>query len=606
MDKTGRKEIIIYLSLSIAVFAYILFRAIFGPMIHDEAETFFIYVRTGTFIPPNCYIDANNHLLNSLLTFIAYKVLGDSPVVLRLPNVLAFLVYVYYTFKTGRFINDRISRWAFYICFLFTHFIIEFFAYSRGYGMSMAFLVASVYYLIAFAKKPVAKIYLFHSLFMMLTVLANLSLMNTFILSQLAVIIVLLIQERKNRRLWIQVALMAALIVLPYFVVMTNYSFMLRKHGAFYYGSLEGFWDMTVDSLSQVLFRISPIVFSYSALAAFVVCYTLLLVYWIKKRNDFLSHKSLLVYPYLFAGNLFFTIALSEILKVNYPQDRVAMYFFLLFAGAIVFASEWFGKKYKYLLFVPMALVVVQFVASANPYFSSYYPNISLPASFFDYIEKESKKSEYPPTVEAYHLYRTEWAYNNIHRQNLLGVLHFQSYPSFSTEYLIALKKDTVQWENDYNPVVQDNYSDLILLKRKTDMQYRTVCTSDTTCDIVTYNEYYGLLKIKTDTLNGKDLRFDVALKLRTQIAPFITVLIVKAVDSIGNETTESIINLDRCFLDWDIAGGREMKSSLVISKLPAGTKEIGVFLLNGFKSRFQLFSYHVKVSEIQNQGHNK
>jgi hypothetical protein len=184
MKQFKQKEIVAYIVLALFVFGYIISRALVGEIVHDEAVSFFIYVQTGNFIPPWSYLDAANHLLNSALAWVTYSLAGDAPIVLRLPNVLAFGVYALYTFKIGRFITNPAGRWFMYLSFLLVHFIIEFFAYMRGYGLSMAFLTASIYYLICFSNQLRYRYFIEFVVFSLLAVFANLALLNSILVAQ--------------------------------------------------------------------------------------------------------------------------------------------------------------------------------------------------------------------------------------------------------------------------------------------------------------------------------------------------------------------------------------------------------------------------------------
>jgi hypothetical protein len=90
--------------------------------------------------------DANNHILNSILAGISHKYLGYSAFSIRLPNLLSFLLYAFFVYKIGEKLKQNLSQWGFYMGMLFPIYFIQFFALSRGYGMSMAFLIGSIYY----------------------------------------------------------------------------------------------------------------------------------------------------------------------------------------------------------------------------------------------------------------------------------------------------------------------------------------------------------------------------------------------------------------------------------------------------------------------------
>ena len=76
-----------------SLFVYILLRAFFVDLLHDEAATFLHYIETGYIWNDKTMLDANNHLLNSFLGRIIFRVFGENYFLLRLPNVLSFPFY---------------------------------------------------------------------------------------------------------------------------------------------------------------------------------------------------------------------------------------------------------------------------------------------------------------------------------------------------------------------------------------------------------------------------------------------------------------------------------------------------------------------------------
>ena len=136
----------IFTGLFFLVFIFVIVRAIFIPLFVDEIATYTLYVKNGYFSPYNEFQKANNHLVNTLLTYVSYSLFGNSPISLRLFNVLAFIPFAVYTFKIGLFFKNRIVKWAFYLGFLFSINLLAYFSLSRGYGLSFAFLVMSIYY----------------------------------------------------------------------------------------------------------------------------------------------------------------------------------------------------------------------------------------------------------------------------------------------------------------------------------------------------------------------------------------------------------------------------------------------------------------------------
>lgn len=81
---------------SILLVIYAALRAWSVPVVYDEVFTFTHYVITGGFQPFYSLLDANNHVVNSGLTHMSFLVFGDSKLALRLPNLLALLIYLFF------------------------------------------------------------------------------------------------------------------------------------------------------------------------------------------------------------------------------------------------------------------------------------------------------------------------------------------------------------------------------------------------------------------------------------------------------------------------------------------------------------------------------
>ena len=141
------KEVSVYILLSSILFIYLIIRACYVPFTHDEASTFFRFVQPHNLMPEFSREALNNHLINTILTYLSYFLFGSSKIALRLPNLIISLIYFVFIYKLAQFLVNRIYRWGFIIILMFTHFFIEFFAVSRGYGMSMSFFMAVFYYL---------------------------------------------------------------------------------------------------------------------------------------------------------------------------------------------------------------------------------------------------------------------------------------------------------------------------------------------------------------------------------------------------------------------------------------------------------------------------
>ena len=92
----AKNEKWIYLSLGFLAFIYVFVRAIYMDITFDEAWTIKMSIPQ-TYGAILFYTDSgsNNHLLNSVLIKFFYSIITEGTFVARLPNILAFIVYLY-------------------------------------------------------------------------------------------------------------------------------------------------------------------------------------------------------------------------------------------------------------------------------------------------------------------------------------------------------------------------------------------------------------------------------------------------------------------------------------------------------------------------------
>ncbi len=76
---------------------YLVFRAFILPPYCDEISSLFEYIESKRFIESSLKeSSANNHLFNTLLAKLFYLIFGDNFFFLRIPNILAFILYFFF------------------------------------------------------------------------------------------------------------------------------------------------------------------------------------------------------------------------------------------------------------------------------------------------------------------------------------------------------------------------------------------------------------------------------------------------------------------------------------------------------------------------------
>lgn len=577
-------ESIFFILLYGFIFVYILLRAVYSPVIHDEAETFFIYIQSGNFIPPNAYLDANNHLLNSFLSYLSWEIFGTSLLALRLPNVLAAIVYLLFVFKISMLLKNKTTKWFYQISMLCVHFLIEFFSYSRGYGLSMALLLASIYYLFQFNRLQHIRHIIYSVLFISGAFLANLSLVNTFVLFHLLLGIVLITNYKKFETKAFLLALTTQLIVgLTSFLYLTNYILTLRSNGSLYYGSDESLWSVTLVSLSKVLFTSSPHIFSYILSVSIVLVVVLSLIKLYKNSTGSSDNWTALFFPVLFFGNILMSYIISKVLDVNLPEDRAALYFVPLLIGSIAFIGDQQNgavKYFKYLMFAPFALVIFHFFSTLSINFSSYTPHFRIPQEFYDYIEIENKKRDIPLVAEAYREHRTEWYFNNIINSYYLSPLAYTEFPSKNFEFVMSDSHEFPDWANNYNKVIYDVESDKYLLKRKIDIQPKQLDQNKIGIKEYTDAKYLNFYKTNLVINKKSNLLIVVECQLDVEMDFFNTAIIAKANNSNGENIKHTAAELNR-LLPKENGDYKTYKISMVLPQIQEEEIELIVFAFN-------------------------
>jgi hypothetical protein len=168
-------------------------RAARVPLTYDEAAAYLRYIdstvpsvfNTGLLSIFNFEV-ATNHFLNTALTKACYLVAGGSEFVLRVPNLLGYAMYLGFS---GLILNRYTrSAVAFAGCLLLNlnPYVLDFFTLSRGYGLSLGFLMGAVWFLLrvlerAQNRQDAARDVLRSLAFGCGAVMANFALLNAFV-----------------------------------------------------------------------------------------------------------------------------------------------------------------------------------------------------------------------------------------------------------------------------------------------------------------------------------------------------------------------------------------------------------------------------------------
>lgn len=359
---------IVLAALVVLLSVYVALRAVYMSLTHDEAFTFFSYIKQ----PWEFTLEVkytNNHLLNSVLAKLSSTMLGESEFALRLPNVLGGILF--FVCAARILVNLKPSGWFAPLAFVALScnaFMIDFFSLCRGYGLSMGLLAAALLFQQMVFLKNRKSIFIALSLLCSAcAVTANYTLFNFFLIHfafNLALEIYRIRSVRKDRRKTLILTSTALIITgwtVWYVSVMLKMLFKLNTLGNFNFGGTSGFWQDTVWSL--VMQSCFPIIVDRNWLLVFVpVVAAVLFTYTVFVALKFLKQRDFSA-PGMF--NVFLVVALGGcvaamtaqhyLLGVFYSADRTALYFIPLFSLLLlsVYVSRFrFITAFRILVFV--------------------------------------------------------------------------------------------------------------------------------------------------------------------------------------------------------------------------------------------------------------
>lgn len=314
---------------AVLVFIYVALRAYLISLTTDEEYSFYYFVvKENLFYSNYEFMTANNHLLNSLLMWCAYKLFGCNIFMLRFPNVIAFAVYLFYTIKLIRNINDGFFRLSIFILLCSNPFLLDFFSLARGYGISMAFLVAALYHMLLFYSSTDHKKIFSALLFIAIGALANFTLWYVFFPMCLLFIIEIF---RKPDKVKVKESLWAIVFILGSLFYSAYILYHMNKAGSLFYGGIIGIWYDTINSILFMSLYYMPYSLNvHLYIKIFIaLCFIPGLAFMFrdlfkKTKNYFSLYEVLLC---LFMLIICFEITLHKLLDVKYLVGRTGLFF---------------------------------------------------------------------------------------------------------------------------------------------------------------------------------------------------------------------------------------------------------------------------------------
>ena len=565
------------------VFAYVAIRAALVPLSFDESVSFFYYIQQGEFWPGIAHWDANNHVLNSLLGTISYSLFGNSEFAIRLPNVLSAILYLAFSYLLSFELKDRWPRWALFLALVFSHFTIEFLGYTRGYGMSMAYMLAALYFVYEWTGSSAKVGSLLAGLAVMqLATLANMSVLIVNLLIWGWVVFWLVLKPAKRTFAAFAILLLSAACIYWFATV----SFQMKELGLLYYGSGDGFWEVTVTSLAQNGFGpLGTVVLIFVPVLAVI---TLIAAFFLLFRSFQNQFRRQLFFAYLLFGSVVAHLMLNWLFQVNFPEDRVGMQYLAFLPLALVYTvvavadegmvSDMARKAMQYAL-IPLLLYPSGFALSVNASHAGLWKADAAVKQFYEELASRSDtKKEQMATITGYHLKRIPFYYYNLRHGDPIHLLQTDAYRGEEADFQIADLSDKGRWDR-YDTISYHEPSGQYLLERRQKRQKQMMLTNRLEPKETATDEYYVLYEGDIDSLEGKDLLWRVQMEM-TDIPDPIPGWVVAQIDDADGQT-QIMVNL---FVHWVRASwqaGEAFDQMLMLKDVPAGGTHVKLYYWN-------------------------
>ena len=168
-------------------------------------------------------------------------IFGNSEFVLRLPNLIAHVVYLIFTYLIVKKISNKPLMICGFILLNFNPYLLDFFSLARGYGMAVSLMTASVYYLMEFHSVNNNNKLVLTFVFACLAVLSNFSLLIYFASLIIIINLIWITSETKKitfRKL-MKKNIPILVITLIMFIILYEPIRRIVKFGSLYFGGDE-------------------------------------------------------------------------------------------------------------------------------------------------------------------------------------------------------------------------------------------------------------------------------------------------------------------------------------------------------------------------------
>lgn len=597
-DQQQKPFLITWLILSAIMLVVVVIRAVTVPFCHDEVATFIFYIQPGKFIPFFAHPDANNHVLTSLTSWVTYKLFGSELWSLRLPCIAAYMVLAYAVYRCGEFFRTIIARILFTSFFLLSFNFLAFYALCRGYGFSMSFLLLALYYFFRLQAEWNWRFLLKFLLFSQVALSANLTLVAIVLMLTAWTFLFLL----HHKQLFRPRTLLALFLHFGLIFCWAKYALFLQETGALYYGAGDSYWSVTFKTL------IETILFRHVALNILVLVLFVLMTAWfawlVVKGGLARAGRFGIMYCSLVLLIIGFWL-LHVVLKVNYPEDRTGLFFYVFFAFSFsLMVSEWKPGLQWITALVPLGFLM-HFVTHVNFEIHPWRIYETIPQRFFDRMAEDQKSSSRPLTIAGHRVRELFYNFMNYNSPVKTSAMTCPEGLQMNCDYALAYTIDAPYDSLYYEEVDSEPYWDFRLLKRREKIGRQLLFEKSDYPELSGDQEYWNALEmLDTGFVSTNPLEAEFSLSVGKAPVPLDAWLVLQ-VDPVDEKESPVFVRVMLNLLQKDWNGTQHFKTSLVSGNIPSRIKRLVVYFWNIEKQAVQLKVENFRLYQLQGNGVN-
>jgi hypothetical protein len=592
--------------VSFFVLLITVFRSYLVPFNHDEAATFFFYIQTGSYLPFHSHVDANNHVLNSLLGNICFHLFGTSPLSLRIPNILGLIILIIGVFKISNFFNKTSTKIFFTSALLLSFHWLSFFSVCRGYGISMALLVLGISFMLEYIINVSNTLKLVICLLIFqLAISANLILIIVVLLLCSIIFIIQLI----NKEFFKPTIILVWLLNFGAIYYWLKFSFYLQDNGALYYGEGDSYWKVSFESL------ILLITGAYSTLIKYLVLFFVLLFsflfFYINKKECFKFLKNIKTpnFSMLFFLSFWLLVIgfylMNKLLGVNYPEDRTGLFFYLFFILFISFTidkiNDTVSKVIGYGLSVFFAL---HFLLNIN--FRKHSLNVyeTIPEHFYQTLQKEQEKTDRKITIGGHRVRELFYGFMNYRHGAVLNPADPVELMQMNCDYYLSTKAEEKYFKPYYDIIDTEPDWGFLLLKRKEQLIRNKIVEINNLSFSNNTNEFIELYAHGDTVFNNTNpLIAEIDINFEKVPVPINAWFVLQV-----NDSLDQTLYFKRYPLQWsgyNLNEKQHLNCNVTVGNLPKRSKKIACFIWNIEQKPLSFKVNSLIISQLEGKGVN-